>query len=199
MAAMSSRLFRSAEQSEGSCEGSAGYGGSLRGAGFYRTRRTALGPLCERNHCWDHPRILPRASGAGHAGIHCLSDRRTYLAAMEKDAGISLSESLQVDGGASANRFLMQFQADILDTSGGAARRCIETTALGAAYLAGLAGRLLGETRDEDPGELGRWIGSLTTLMERAAPRRSGSHGWKTSGCTAARGWACQGKDDTEI
>lgn len=59
------------------------------------------------------------------------------LAAMEEDAGIALSE-LKVDGGASANDFLMQFQADII---GQTVHRpsCIETTALGAAYLAGLA------------------------------------------------------------
>ncbi len=59
------------------------------------------------------------------------------LEAMEKDSGIDL-KSLKVDGGASANDFLMQFEADILNTE---VRRpeCIETTALGAAYLAGLA------------------------------------------------------------
>ena len=59
------------------------------------------------------------------------------LEAMEKDSGIDL-KSLKVDGGASANEFLMQFQADIVNTQ---VRRpaCIETTALGAAYLAGLA------------------------------------------------------------
>ena len=59
------------------------------------------------------------------------------LKAMEEDAGIPLSE-LKVDGGASANDFLMQFQADI---TGHAVHRpsCIETTALGAAYLAGLS------------------------------------------------------------
>ena len=59
------------------------------------------------------------------------------LEAMEKDSGIDL-KSLKVDGGASANDFLMQFQADIVNTQ---VRRpaCIETTALGAAYLAGLA------------------------------------------------------------
>lgn len=59
------------------------------------------------------------------------------LRAMEQDAGVELT-SLKVDGGASANNFLMQFQADMLDT---VVRRpeCIETTALGAAYLAGLA------------------------------------------------------------
>lgn len=59
------------------------------------------------------------------------------LSAMEEDAGMPLQE-LKVDGGASANNFLMQFQADII---GQTVHRpsCIETTALGAAYLAGLA------------------------------------------------------------
>ena len=59
------------------------------------------------------------------------------LAAMEKDSGIHL-KNLRVDGGASANDFLMQFQADI--TNKEVLRpECIETTALGAAYLAGIA------------------------------------------------------------
>ena len=57
--------------------------------------------------------------------------------AMEQDAGVHLN-SLRVDGGASANNFLMQFQADILDAQV-VRPSCIETTALGAAYLAGLA------------------------------------------------------------
>ena len=57
--------------------------------------------------------------------------------AMESDAGVALTR-LRVDGGASANDFLMQFQSNIL---GAEVLRpaCIETTALGAAYLAGLA------------------------------------------------------------
>ena len=59
------------------------------------------------------------------------------LAAMEKDSKIRL-KSLNVDGGASANDFLMQFQADIVDMKV-LRPSCIETTALGAAYLAGLA------------------------------------------------------------
>ncbi|MDF2905074.1 MAG: glpK1 [Herbinix sp.] len=59
------------------------------------------------------------------------------LRAMEGDSNISL-KSLKVDGGACSNRFLMQFQADILDTEVHKPA-CIETTALGAAYLAGLA------------------------------------------------------------
>ncbi len=64
---------------------------------------------------------------------------QTYdvLKAMENDAGIEI-KTLRVDGGASNNNFLLQFQADILD--GKILRPVItETTALGAAYLAGLA------------------------------------------------------------
>ncbi|MEM1322174.1 MAG: glycerol kinase GlpK [Bacteroidota bacterium] len=62
---------------------------------------------------------------------------RDVLDAMKKDAKLPL-EKLRVDGGASANDLLMQFQADILDVE---VERpgVIETTALGAAYLAGLA------------------------------------------------------------
>ena len=59
------------------------------------------------------------------------------LAAMKADSGIELT-SLKVDGGASANNFLMQTQADIINAP---VNRpvCVETTAMGAAYLAGLA------------------------------------------------------------
>ena len=56
--------------------------------------------------------------------------------AMKRESGLSLG-ALRVDGGASANNFLMQFQADISDVRI-ERPRCIETTALGAAYLAGL-------------------------------------------------------------
>ena len=59
------------------------------------------------------------------------------IRAMERDSGLKISE-LKVDGGACANDFLMQFQSDIV--SADVYRpSCIETTALGAAYLAGLA------------------------------------------------------------
>ena len=65
---------------------------------------------------------------------------------MKQDSGLPLL-SLKVDGGASANDFLMQFQADILNTK---VHRpsCIETTALGAAYLAGLAAGYWKDTED---------------------------------------------------
>ena len=59
------------------------------------------------------------------------------LAAMEADSGIKMP-ALKVDGGASANNYLVQTQADICGTSV-LRPRCVETTAMGAAYLAGLA------------------------------------------------------------
>jgi glycerol kinase len=62
---------------------------------------------------------------------------RDVLAAMEQDSGIRLSE-LRVDGGMVVNELLMQFQADILDVAV-VRPRVTETTALGAAYAAGLA------------------------------------------------------------
>lgn len=72
---------------------------------------------------------------------------QTYdvLKAMERDLGDDL-KTLKVDGGASANNFLMQFQADILNTKV-LKPECIETTALGAAYLAGLS---VGFWKDKD-------------------------------------------------
>ena len=64
---------------------------------------------------------------------------QTYdiLEAMQADAGVKLA-ALKVDGGACKNDFLMQFQADIIDAPVHRPQ-CVETTAMGAAYLAGLA------------------------------------------------------------
>ena len=59
------------------------------------------------------------------------------IRAMEADSGMKLA-GLKVDGGASANNFLMQYQADVIQQNV-LRPRCIETTAMGAAYLAGLA------------------------------------------------------------
>lgn len=77
---------------------------------------------------------------------------RDVLEAMQEDSGIQLAE-LKVDGGAAANNFLMEFQADILGTK---VRRpvVLETTALGAAYLAGLAVGFW-ESKEEIKG---KWI-----------------------------------------
>ena len=68
------------------------------------------------------------------------------LSAMEKDSGVKLNE-LKVDGGASANNFLMQTQADIINATV-VRPDCLESTAMGAAFLAGLAVGYW-ESRDE--------------------------------------------------
>ena len=84
---------------------------------------------------------LSRGSTAAHIARAALEgiafQTMDIVNAMQKDAGVTLKE-LKVDGGASRNNLLMQFQADILGTS--VIRPVVtETTALGAAYLAGLA------------------------------------------------------------
>ena len=84
---------------------------------------------------------LTRGTTKGHiirATLESLAyQTRDVLDAMEQDAGTPI-KTLRVDGGASANNVLMQFQADILNTPV-ERPKVIETTALGAAYLAGLA------------------------------------------------------------
>src|SRR4029078_13239434 len=85
---------------------------------------------------------LTRGSTKAHIARAALEgivlQTRDVLNAMEADAGIKLKE-LRVDGGASANDLLMQLQADLLNVPV-VRPRVSETTALGAAYLAGLAG-----------------------------------------------------------
>jgi glycerol kinase len=84
---------------------------------------------------------LTRGATGGHLARAALESiayqSAEVLRAMESDAGLTLSE-LRVDGGATANNLLMQFQADILGVQV-VRPRIAETTALGAAYLAGLA------------------------------------------------------------
>jgi glycerol kinase len=84
---------------------------------------------------------LTRGSTASHIARAALESiayqTMDVLKAMEADSGISIKE-LRVDGGATANNLLMQFQSDILNTKV-LRPKVTETTALGAAYLAGLA------------------------------------------------------------
>ena len=84
---------------------------------------------------------LTRGATAGHiarAALEAIAlQSADVLAAMQRDAGITLSE-LRVDGGATANNLLMQFQADVLGVPV-VRPQVLETTALGAGYLAGLA------------------------------------------------------------
>ncbi len=83
---------------------------------------------------------LTRDTGKNHlikATLESLAYRsKDLILAMEEDSEVKLT-SLKVDGGACANNYLMQFQADILDTRVERAE-IIESTALGAAYLAGI-------------------------------------------------------------
>ena len=84
---------------------------------------------------------LTRGTGKAHI-IRAVLESLAYqtfdiIKAMQADSGIAL-KSLKVDGGACANNFLMQFQADIIQAPV-LRPACIETTALGAACLAGLA------------------------------------------------------------
>lgn len=84
---------------------------------------------------------LSRGTGREHLARAALESiayqTRDVVAAMEADSGVSLSE-LRVDGGATVNDFLMQFQADLLGVPVDRPQ-LMETTALGSAYLAGLA------------------------------------------------------------
>lgn len=97
---------------------------------------------------------LTRGSNRAHIARAALESMayqtRDVLDAMQQDSGIELG-MLKVDGGASANNLLMQFQADILDVP---VQRPVvqETTALGAAYLAGLATGVW-SSRDELAGK----------------------------------------------
>ena len=106
------------------------------------------------------------------------------LSAMEADSGIKL-ESLRVDGGASANDFLMQVQADIADAP---VQRpsCIESTALGAAYLAGLA---TGFWKDTEDIRVNRSIDKVFTPSITEEDRKVRLSGWKEAVARTA-GWA---------
>ena len=106
------------------------------------------------------------------------------IKAMEMDSGIKL-KSLKVDGGACKNNFLMQFQADILKTKV-VRPKVVETTALGAAYLAGLA---VGYWKDiEDIKD--NWIMEREFMPEMTDENVEKSiSGWKKS-VRAAIEWA---------
>ena len=84
---------------------------------------------------------ITRGTSAAHIARAALEgiafQTMDIVRAMEKDAGVKLAE-LKVDGGASRNNLMMQFQANILDTSV-IRPQVTETTAMGACYLAGLA------------------------------------------------------------
>ena len=108
--------------------------------------------------------------------------------AMEQDSGITISE-LKVDGGACANDFLMQFQSDLVGCDV-YRPRCIETTALGAAYLAGLA---VGYWKDTEDIKNNWAVDKVFVPAMEEGQRRNLLRGWhKAVKCTLV--WA----DDEE-
>jgi len=112
------------------------------------------------------------------------------ICAMQQEAGIPIC-SLKVDGGASANNFLMQFQSDISNVK---IERpmCVETTALGAAYLAGLA---VGYWKDRD--EIRRnWMRDVEFLPSISEEKRKKLlKGWRRA-VKCAVFWANEENDD---
>jgi glycerol kinase len=131
---------------------------------------------------------ITRGSGRNHiirAALESIAyQSRDVLNAMGRDAGIQINE-LRVDGGASANNLLMQFQSDI--TGATVLRPKIrETTALGAACLAGLA---TGIWRGTDAvKEKWRLDASFAPMMPADRVKKYCS-GWQRA-VERARGWA---------
>jgi glycerol kinase len=110
------------------------------------------------------------------------------LLAMQKDSGINISE-LRVDGGATVNDLLMQFQSDLLQTKV-VRPKITETTALGAAYLAGLAVNFWDGISDlKKQWQMDR---TFSPQMESSV-RQSSIRGWNRA-IRAAKSWA----DDAE-
>ena len=106
------------------------------------------------------------------------------LTAMKADSGIELA-SLKVDGGASANNFLMQVQADMIDAPVNRPS-CVETTAMGAAYLAGLA---VGYWKDKEVVRKNWAINKTFVPSIDAEVRNEKIKGWNKA-VTYAYGWA---------
>ncbi len=105
------------------------------------------------------------------------------LTAMNADAGIPIAE-LRADGGATINNHLMQFQSDILNTNV-ICPRITETTALGAAYLAGLAVGFWKNTDEiKEQWQTEKRFTPIMTEEERAALK----HGWQRA-VKAAIAW----------
>ena len=108
---------------------------------------------------------------------------RDVLSSMEKDSGITL-KALKVDGGAAVNNFLMQFQADILNVPVHRPR-VLETTALGAAYLAGLA---VGFWKDMEEIKRNWAVDRAFTVQMDEAARTQRYAGWQKA-ITRAMDW----------
>ena len=132
--------------------------GLTRGVNKYHIIRATLDSLCYQTH--------------------------DVLRAMEADSGIRLT-ALKVDGGASANNYLMQTQSDIIDAPV-QRPKCVETTAMGAAYLAGLA---VGYWKDREDVRK-NWAIERTFAPEISDEQREKRlRGWNKA-VKCALGWA---------
>ena len=131
---------------------------------------------------------LTRGSTASHVARAALESiayqTRDILDAMSQDTGAPLS-SLRVDGGATDNRLLMQFQADVLGAP--VVRSAVkETTALGAGYLAGL-----GVGFWDSPSDIeGLWQADETFVPAMEDDRRERLYGEWRRAVERSRGWA---------
>ncbi len=163
------------------------------GGVFFVPAFTGLGAPYWNQHARGILVGITRGSKAAHIARAALESiayqTMEVLKAMEADSGIGIKE-LRVDGGATVNDLLMQFQADVLNTKV-IRPRITETTAMGAAYLAGLAvgfWKDLNEIKD-------KW-----EIEKRFDPKQSGEkmreniRGWKRAVKTAIA-WA----DDSEV
>ena len=108
---------------------------------------------------------------------------------MKADAGIEV-RALKVDGGASANNFLMQFQSDMIDAPVNRPA-CVESTAIGAAYLAGLA---VGYWSSKEDVIKNQQLDKVFTPTMDSKERNAKRKGWNKA-VKYAYGWA---KDDEE-
>ena len=131
---------------------------------------------------------LTRGAGRNHI-IRAALEGIAYqtldiVGAMQRDSGITLRE-LKVDGGACANNYLMQTQADIINAPV-QRPRCVETTAMGAAYLAGLAVGYWASKEDV----VKNWAIDRTFAPNIGAEEREKRiHGWNKA-LRCAYGWA---------
>ncbi len=133
---------------------------------------------------------LTRGTGRAHvvrAGLEAIAyQTRDVLSLMEQEAGIKISQ-LSVDGGAVRNDFLMQFQADLLGTQV-CRPRLIETTAFGAAALAGLSVGVY-----TDLVELEGTLEIEQTFIPQADPEESDRlYGWWKRAVERSAGWASE-------
>jgi len=133
---------------------------------------------------------LTRGTTSGHiarAAIEAIAYQTVdVLKAMEADAGLTIKE-LRVDGGATANNLLMQFQADLLSCKV-IRPTIVETTALGAAYLAGLA---VGYWKNVEEIQQ-QWRSERDFVPKGNVPEMEAAMaGWKRA-VNAAQGWSCQ-------